>query len=284
MRSIIRSGLRWFFRNVPIRGRHRLADTLGGWAADANTVRTINGISILLDSNLQYHRMMLYDLYEENVLNYLRHRLKPGMVVFDPGCNIGYFAANTLGMVSPGGQVWSFEPSRTCQERILRHNKVDSIPGWHFEPMALTDHTGTHTFYDTPRVVSRGYAVLDGACEPKDRIAYEVGVTTIDDFCAGRGISHIDFLKLDIEDSELPALNGAARMLAEGAIATILVETEVRPDRFKLNAKIFSLLREAGYVPHHASRNGRLIPVDPESMPPHKEDVIWERRDRHAQQ
>jgi FkbM family methyltransferase len=270
------AGLRWFTRHVPIRGRHRLADTVGRWVSDPVTVRSINGIKVELDRDIQYHRMMLFDLYEENVLNYLRRRLKPGMVVFDPGCNIGYFAAQVLGMVQPGGQVWSFEPSPTCLTRIRRHNPSGSVPGWNLQAAALTNRSGKLTFFDTPRVVTHGYAVLEEACKPNDRVPVEVAVTSVDDFCAAQGISHIDFLKLDIEDSELPALQGAARMLAERAIDTILVETEVRPDRVKLNDRIFKLLRDSGFRPHHARRDGTLVQVEPERMPPHKEDIIWE--------
>ena len=80
--------------------------------------------------------------------------------------------------------------------------------------MALTDRSGTLTFFDTPRVISHGYAALEGACTPGDRIPVEVSVTSLDDLCAAYGITYIDFLKLDIEDSELPALKGASRMLA----------------------------------------------------------------------
>ena len=277
IRRLVQDSIRWFARSVPVRGRHKLADTLGGWAADPVTVRHINGINVELDSSIQYHRMMLYDLYEENVMNYLRGRLKPGMIVFDPGANIGYFAAQVLGMVSPGGQVHSFEPSKTCHARIHRNNYVKTIAGWTFNEMALTDHSGTHTFHDTPRVVTHGYAVLDGAGGPQDRITYEVAVSTVDDYCAAHRIARIDFLKLDIEDSELPALKGAAGMLARKAIDTILVETEIRPDRKALNAEIFALLRTAGYLPFMAKRNGSLYSANFEAFVSHKEDVIWER-------
>ncbi|MBK8227279.1 MAG: FkbM family methyltransferase [Flavobacteriales bacterium] len=277
MKALLRNLIRWFVRTFPVRGRHRLADTLGGWAAEPVTVREINGICVELDRAVQYHRMMLYDLYEEDVLAYLRKRLKPGMVVFDPGCNIGYFAAQVLGMVSPGGQVWSFEPSPRCLERLHRHNPPNAIPGWRLMPMALTDRTGALTFYDTPRVITRGYAVLEQAGKPSDSNPVEVPVTSVDAFCADHGIQHIDFLKLDIEDSELPALRGARRMIAAKAIDTILVETEVRPDREELNRDIFNLLLEAGYRPFHARRGGKLVTIVTEHLPPSKEDIIWER-------
>jgi hypothetical protein len=49
-------------------------------------------------------------------------------------------------------------------------------------------------------------------------------VTTGDEYCAGRGIAHIDFLKLDVEGLELPALRGFEGMLADGRIDVIQFE------------------------------------------------------------
>ncbi|MBL7981524.1 MAG: FkbM family methyltransferase [Flavobacteriales bacterium] len=275
--NVAEGGLRWLMKQFPVRGRHRLADMVGKWPAEKSAVREINGIRVELDRDIQYHRMMLFDLYEENIMNYLRKRLKPGMVVLDPGCNIGYFAAQVQGMVYPGGRVLSMEPSPTCLARVQRLNPVGKVSGWQLLPMALTDRTGKHTFFDTPRVISHGYAALEGANTPGDRIPVEVDVTSLDDLCTVQGITHIDFLKLDIEDSELPALKGATRMLSTGAIDTIMVETEIRADRNGMNAEIFKLLRNSGFAPFHVNRNGSLSPVEPERMPPHREDLIWER-------
>lgn len=275
VRRTVQSLVKWFCRHVPVRGRHRLANIVGRYTMDPVTKRTINGVVVELDRDVQYHRMMMFDLYEENVLNYLRKELRPGMVVFDPGCNIGYFAAQLMGMVQPGGQVWSFEPSPICQERIARNNRPGALPGWRLFHMALTSHSGTMTFFDTPRVITRGYAVLEDANTPKDRIPVKVEVTSLDDFCAKHGIVHIDFLKLDIEDSELPALRGAQRLLAAGAIDRILVETTIQPDRDGLNTEIHDLLVGAGFAPHAVRRDGTLVPVRPLEMPPGKEDLIW---------
>ena len=56
-----------------------------------------------------------------------------------------------------------------------------------------------------------------------------------------------------------------------------MVETEIRSDRNALNTQIFKLLRDAGFSAFHVSRNGSTSAIDPEKMPPHREDIIWER-------
>lgn len=49
-------------------------------------------------------------------------------------------------------------------------------------------------------------------------------VTTLDRYCARRGIHSIDFLKLDVEGAEVDVLRGAVKMLARQAIRVIQFE------------------------------------------------------------
>lgn len=276
LQSSLRSSLRWFTQHVPVRGRLKLADKLGAIIAPQGPqLFNVNGINVELDHVQLTHRMMYYDLYEENVMNFLAGYLKPGMIVFDPGANMGYFAAKCLGMIRPGGKVYSFEPSNTCLDRLRANNDPSSIENWELLPMALTDRTGEMTFYDTPRVITRGYACLENVSAPADRIPHKVQVTTIDSFCTERAIARIDFLKLDIEGSELPALRGATRMMAARALPVILVETTLTGTDRSTTEEIDRLLRTAGYRSFHVERNGSLRPIDVLSRKQLREDIIW---------
>ena len=115
---------------------------------------------------------------------------------------------------------------------------------------------------NTPRVITRGFACLEGVFEPKDRVPHQVRVFSLDDYCSSHGITRIAFLKLDIEGSELKALRGATRLLSEHAIRTILVETSLEA-HLRPNAEaIDELLRSAGCRSHRAKRNGALEPID----------------------
>ncbi len=276
-RSAIRSSLRWFAQHVPVRGRLKLADKLGAVIAPPTPqLLNVNGIQVELDHSILTHRMMFYDLYEENVMNFLKSYLKPGMVVFDPGANMGYFAAKCLGMVRPGGTVHSFEPSNTCLDRLHRSNDPAQVTGWVLNEMALTDHAGEMTFYDTPRVITRGYACLEGVSTPGDRIAHKVRVTSVDVYCQEKEIGRVDFLKLDIEGSELPALRGAQRMMEKGALPVILVETTLTEQDRKTTEEIDILLRKAGYRSYHVNGNGSLRPIDIMERRQLREDIIWQ--------
>jgi len=278
-----RQALRALTSTLPFRGRHRLANKVGAWlAGDLHEVVTINGVHVELDHNVLTHRMMYYGLYEENVMNFLHRTIRAGDVVFDPGANIGYFAAKCLGMVGATGHVYSFEPSNSAYAHILKNNPglfstslELTLPNWTLEHSALTDHSGTMTFYDTPRVMTRGFACLEGTYEPKDRIPHQVEVLSLDDFCARRNITSIAFLKLDIEGSELKALHGAKRMLASRCVKTVLIETTLLPHTQQLTQEIDELMRSAGYRSHRAVRDGRLVPIDVMGHAELREDIIW---------
>jgi FkbM family methyltransferase len=275
----LRTLLSGFTHAFPVRGRHRLAD---GWGArlapPGTTLLRMNGVGIELDHHVLQHRMMFYGLYEEHMVNYLKRHVRPGQVIFDPGANVGYFAAQCLGLVGDTGHVHSFEPSPTANAHIRRSNDLSAWHNWSLWDMALSDKEGTLDFYDTPRVMTKGFACLEGTYDPVDKIPHPVQVTTIDAFCAQRGIDHIDFLKLDIEGSELPAIRGAQRMMAAGAISTIMVETTLMAHTQELTRTIDTLLRAAGYTSFRVLRDGSLAPLDVMSFTTLREDVIWRLR------
>ena len=275
MKSLLRRILRAVIQAMPFRGRHRLADRLGAWLAPSTAeTLVLNGVRLDLDHHELLHRLIYYGLYEENVIQHLRRVLRPGDVVFDPGANIGYFAAVALGLVGATGRVYSFEPSNTAFASLAT-SAAAGPANWTVTQAALTDHSGTMQFYDTPRVISRGFACLEGVYAPKDRMPHPVTVHALDDLCRINGITRIAFLKLDIEGSELNALRGATELLGRQAVQEILVETTVDEEKRPVAQAIDTLLRSAGYRSHRVRPNGELAPIDVMAHADLREDIIW---------
>ncbi len=113
--------------------------------------------------------------------------------------------------------------------------------------------------------LSSAYAWSHG----KSITTIECPVTTGDTYCAERQIGHIDFLKLDVEGAELPALRGFEHMLGRSAIDMIQFEygyVNVMP-RFLL-ADIYQYLNQRGY------EVGKVYPnfVDFKAYDVHDED------------
>ena len=92
-----------------------------------------------------------------------------------------------------------------------------------------------------------------------------VKLVALDDFCAERGISSIDLLKLDMQGSELGALQGAGRMLP--FIRVIQVESNFIPQYQQSAAfgDVDTYLRHRGWEFYNMyqlwrdRRSGRLV-------------------------
>lgn len=140
-------------------------------------------------------------------------QVDPGDVVLDGGgCwgDSGLYFADRAGAQ---GQTYCFEfvPDNL---RILQHN-VDM--NRHLKstirvvPNALSRVSGEVVSYapDGPGTSLEGVGALNG-CKPA---ALETTTVAIDDFVQANGVGRVDFIKMDIEGSELKALQGAEQSL-----------------------------------------------------------------------
>lgn len=150
-------------------------------------------------------------------------RTAPQPVIFDGGANVGDYVQSVL-EVRPAAQVHAFEPAADSFAALAKR-----FPnGVSLHNVGLSDRDGETLLYvDEP--MSESASLL-----PQERWhwmghngfheAGTVRVCTIDHVCDERGIDRIDLLKLDIEGSEMAALRGASRMLAERRIGLIQFE------------------------------------------------------------
>ena len=69
----------------------------------------------------------LWGNYESAVVNRLVSLVKPGMVVWDCGCYLGYYTCIFARLVGPSGIVVAIEPDETNLNRIKRHVKSNGF-------------------------------------------------------------------------------------------------------------------------------------------------------------
>lgn len=277
LRAQLRKGARLALPHLPIRGKHRFARVVGPLLAPSGVERVkIGRVAFPVDHRIDTYRYIYYGAYEQETVRHMRNVLRPGDVSIDAGANIGYITAEMAAAVGPAGRVYAFEPSRTClgilTSFLPEAGNVEVIPA------AVSERTGSGLFFDTDRIITRGYGVLGDVSEPVDATPYDVPTWAIDDFCAERGVEHIRYLKLDVEGSELAALRGARRLLQARRIDFVHVETSfAESDSAKAADQMMArLLEEAGYRPHRARRRGDLVPVGTTSYADSgTRDVVW---------
>jgi FkbM family methyltransferase len=135
--------------------------------------------------------------------------LRPGDVVIDAGVSGTDHGATHkfLNSVGTEGSVFGFEPGKNDFKLALE--KLGNIPNYKLLPFGLLDRDCVVNFSENPNGGSHVIEGLPGGdlqtCEIK----------TLDTFCLEYKLSKVDFIKMDIEGSELKALQGAENILRQ---------------------------------------------------------------------
>jgi FkbM family methyltransferase len=143
-------------------------------------------------------------------------------IVFDIGANVGQSAKSFLKKF-PKSRIYCFEPVGETF-RQLQEN--------------LKDYQNIHSFkLAFGAVKGKGRMVLQGSSNMffllntakdvsiNDKTSFEdVNLTTVDEFCADKGIHHINYLKIDTEGGDIDVLTGAKNMLNKQQIDLVQVE------------------------------------------------------------
>jgi FkbM family methyltransferase len=146
--------------------------------------------------------------------------LEPGMIVFDVGANIGYYALIFARHVGYQGEVHAFEPTPPLAERLRLNAEMNGFVQVRVNDFAVADAVGTaslHLSCEDPEANSL-FQQDSGA----GRLS--VSTTTLDTYATGVGVVHLDLVKIDCEGSEIHVLRGASALLRNECGPVILLE------------------------------------------------------------
>lgn len=130
--------------------------------------------------------------------------------VLDIGANYGLFSSLAS---SKGANVYAFEPTPRVLDSYLRPLEQENA-NIHVIPRAVTDKTGKALFHIDNNNTSCNKVVTDN---PENGCALIVNTTSVDDFVDFTHLTHVDFIKADIEGAERLMLEGAQYTLKEFA-------------------------------------------------------------------
>ncbi len=191
------------------------------------------------------------------VFGLLKHLAPEGGRVLDLGAHVGSFS---MAAAAAGFEVASVEASPINVE-LLRA----SVARNGFEPRltvvhaAVGDRAGDLEFHqDGPfgHVVDRGYLGQGYG----DHL--RVPALTVDDLLSRLGWDRVDFIKMDVEGSEVAALRGMPRLLARRDAPTIFYESNGHTLRFfgESPRNLWRTLEASGFRNFLVETN-RLLPV-----------------------
>ena len=142
----------------------------------------------------------------------LQQYLRPGMVFYDIGANIGFFSLVAARLVGKEGRVVSFEADPEIAARLREHVARNEF-GWiAVEEKAVWSEPRTVFFARTDPATSPdrglGHVVAAGGSD-----TIQVSAESLDDYSWTQPSP--DFLKCDVEGAEVEVFRGAQRLLKE---------------------------------------------------------------------
>lgn len=178
---------------------------------------------------------------EARVQEYLAMRLKPGMVFYDVGANIGLFTLIAAHLVRPGGHVFAFEPEEGVAVRLEENVARNGLNNVTVVRAAAWNSSGQVAFCSANPSNSPdlgvGHVADSQTTEPS---AIAVPAVALDDYIAKHPAP--DLIKCDVEGAEVEVFRGASQILAthKPEIICELHSPECRES-------ITQLLNHAGY-------------------------------------
>lgn len=147
---------------------------------------------------------------ETQIQNILAERLRPGMVFYDLGANIGMFSILAARLVGQAGRVISFEPDPETAARLRRNIVRNGFQNVTVIQAGVGSTTGTRTF-SVADALSPDHGVGKFAAEDLGGEKILVNCISLDDFVDD--IDAPDAIKCDVEGAEVEVIRGAKKIL-----------------------------------------------------------------------
>jgi len=174
--------------------------------------------------------------YEQTELALVTAGLRRGMNVIDVGANIGLYSIVADKLITPGGRVWSFEPSSETFECLVKNISLNNAESVIPVKMGLADTNGDIAtlrrdpgFGDGERYLSSRQSdsrYRDSRSNKDSGDSEVVQITTLDHYVYTESVdmSHVDFIKMDVEGGEYDVLLGAQRVLVSNPNIVMMFE------------------------------------------------------------
>ncbi|HWF45341.1 MAG TPA: FkbM family methyltransferase [Candidatus Kapabacteria bacterium] len=189
---------------------HKLLPKFGITGVQKIAVPNLSGkfMYVIAEDGGVAHQLIMYRNYEPYESRLVRERVKPGMVVYNIGANLGYYALLASERIGKNGTVYAFEPEPKNFEMLSRTIKENHAANVTAIPAAVGAMEGVAALSISP--TNSGDHQLQ-AVAGRDHVAVEV--LTVDDFIAQVHPAP-NIIILDVQGAELDVLRGAQSLLA----------------------------------------------------------------------
>lgn len=205
--------------------RNKVREALGASYIDIpeKIVETSDGRKFHIGPDPMYWAIYHGIDYEPEATYLATSILRETDTVLDIGANFGWFSTIFAQKVNGQGKVIAFEPVPSTYQKLMENlelNSLDNMVDTH--NIALGDKNGKismHLFSDK----GHGFSSISSLGENEFDIV-ESDIVKLDDFIKTNQLTHVDFIKCDVEGAELSVLQGAAELLGSEESPIILIE------------------------------------------------------------
>ncbi|MDY9922943.1 FkbM family methyltransferase [Methanobacterium sp.] len=166
--------------------------------------------------------------------------IKNGQIVIDGGAYQGVFTLIASQLVGDEGKVVAFEPDKENYEKLLENIKLNNIKN------VITLKRGLwkeDTFLEFNNTHNDSSSFI---CDKNSVNTIEVAVVSLDEELKRLNLNKIDFIKLDVEGSELEVIEGSENLLKKNNVNLAIGSYHVINGE-KTCYKLEKMLRKLGY-------------------------------------
>ena len=155
-----------------------------------------------------FYGISLSNVYEVHIMNLFSKIIRPNSVCLDVGANIGCMSL-AMGTLAPAGRIYSFEPSVSNYHYLIHNIYANNINNVECLNLGVLDENRKVLFND----INHGGGWSHIGVESSSATQHEITCVKLDDWVKTKDIKKINFIKMDIEGSEIKALRGALSIL-----------------------------------------------------------------------
>jgi len=195
-----------------------------------------------------------------NSIQLMLAAIKPGSVVIDIGAHIGTFAIPAAAL---GYHVIAVEASSRNVELLRTSLSLNGFTNVQVVQAAVSDREGIVEFFEM--------GPYGGIVTPRGGgpTVSQVTAVTVDSLLASIGLKHVDFIKMDIEGSEVKAIHGMSDLLSQPEAPAIVYESNGHTLQMfnETPQSLIAALDVFGYK-SYLTQQKRLVPVEINDLQP----------------
>ncbi len=163
--------------------------------------------------------------FENTERSFVERFLRPGMTVLDIGAHHGFYTLLASRKVGAEGRVLAIEASPRERAKLLLHLRLNRCKNVQVEGSGVGETEGDGELH-LVLGSQTGCNSLRKPMASQPTVPVSIHIERLDDVLRKHGITKVDFVKIDVEGGELPALKGAPQLLTNRPRPVILAEVQ----------------------------------------------------------